>query len=74
MLFNIFINDVDIGIKCTFSKLADGIRMNGAVNTIEEKEAIQRDVDNKKWAQKNLTRFNKVKRTWVGAIPDACSE
>ncbi|GAB0180449.1 mitochondrial enolase superfamily member 1 [Grus japonensis] len=61
-LFNIFVGNMDSGIECTFSKFADNTKLCGAVNMLEGRDAIQRDLDRlERWARANRMKFNKAK-------------
>ncbi|PKU41219.1 rna-directed dna polymerase from mobile element jockey-like [Limosa lapponica baueri] len=61
-LFNAFVGDMDCGIECTLSKFANDMKLCGAVDTLEGRDAIQRDLNSlERWARANLMKFNQDK-------------
>lgn len=67
LLFNVFLRDMDSGIKCTFSNLASDMELRDAAKMLEGRGAIQRDLDKPdKWVHVNLIEFSKVKVLHLG--------
>ncbi|GAB0181138.1 cAMP-dependent protein kinase inhibitor alpha [Grus japonensis] len=60
--FSIFINDMECGIECTCSNFADHTKLSDAVDLLEGRDTIQRDLERlEEWASVNLMKFNKAK-------------
>ncbi|PKU46222.1 rna-directed dna polymerase from mobile element jockey-like [Limosa lapponica baueri] len=61
-LFNIFVGDMDNRIECTLSEFPDDAKLCDTVDTLEGRNAIQRDLARlEKWAHVNLMKFNQAK-------------
>ena len=59
-LLNAFVGDS--GIECILSKFADDIKMSGAADVLEGKDALQRDLDSlERWIHANLLELSKAK-------------
>ncbi|KAJ7403662.1 rna-directed dna polymerase from mobile element jockey-like [Willisornis vidua] len=58
----IFVSNTDNGIECALRKFANDTKWCGAVDTLEGKDAVQRELDKlERWANTNIMKFNKVK-------------
>ncbi|RMC14883.1 hypothetical protein DUI87_07060 [Hirundo rustica rustica] len=45
VLFNTSVGDRDSGIECTLNRFADDTKLCEAVDSLDERDAIQRDLD-----------------------------
>ncbi|KAJ7425037.1 hypothetical protein BTVI_04084 [Pitangus sulphuratus] len=62
VLFNIFVDDLDMGIECTLRKFADDIKWGGSADLFQGCKVLQRDPERlNQWAKDNCVRFNKAK-------------
>ncbi|GAB0176514.1 cAMP-dependent protein kinase inhibitor alpha [Grus japonensis] len=53
---------MDSGMECTLNKLANDTKLCGVVDTLEGRDAIQRDLDRlEMWACANHMKFHKAK-------------
>jgi len=60
VLFNIFIGNMSSGIERILRKFADNTKLCSAVDTLEGRDDIQRDLDKlERWACVNLMKFTK---------------
>jgi len=62
VLFKNIVSNMDSEIEHTLSKFASNTKLCGAVNTLEGRDAIQRDLDRlERWAHVYLMKFNRAK-------------
>ncbi|GAB0182132.1 cAMP-dependent protein kinase inhibitor alpha [Grus japonensis] len=60
--FNLFVGNTNSGIECTLSTFANDTKLCGVGDTLEGRDAIQRDLDRlERWARVNCMKFNKAK-------------
>ncbi|PKU48256.1 rna-directed dna polymerase from mobile element jockey-like [Limosa lapponica baueri] len=60
VLFKIFVRDRNSGRQCTLSKFADDTKLCGVVDTLEGRDAIQRDLDRLRGGHVHMN-FNQAK-------------
>jgi len=61
-MFNILVSNIDSRVECTLSKFADDTKLCGAVDMLEGRDAVQRNLDRlERWACVNFMEFNQAK-------------
>ncbi|PKU49352.1 rna-directed dna polymerase from mobile element jockey-like [Limosa lapponica baueri] len=60
VLFNLFVSDMDSEIECILDKFADNTKLCGMVETVEGRDAFQRDLD----------KFERLGREWFECSPE----
>lgn len=61
MFCKVFINYLDAGTERTLSNFADDIKLGGVIDSLEGREALQRDMDRlESWAMNNCMKFFKA--------------
>ncbi|RMC12180.1 hypothetical protein DUI87_11316 [Hirundo rustica rustica] len=62
VLFNIFIDDMDVGIESLICKFADDTKLGACVDLLEDRMALQRDLEQlDRCAESNKMKFSKSK-------------
>ncbi|KAJ7418868.1 hypothetical protein BTVI_27304 [Pitangus sulphuratus] len=65
VLFNTFVNDLDVGLEGILSKFADDTKLRGAVDSLKGRQTLQTGLDKlEDWAFTNHMKFNKGK-CWI---------
>lgn len=60
VLFNIFINNLDVGVQSNLTKSVDDTKLGGVADSPEGCATIHSDLGRlEKWTKKNLMKFNK---------------
>lgn len=64
-LFNICINSLEEDVECTLIQLVDNSILRCSVNTLQDRTAIQRDLDGPdEWENRDLMKVSEDKSTW----------
>lgn len=74
LLLNIFIDALDMGLKCMPSKFVEDTEHSGSVDLSENGKGLQRNLDKfGQWAEENFRGVNTVKGPALGSQQAPCS-